>query len=436
MKKSTTKNTRPERRTAKKRRAEDQLPDFEDLTEKSVQGILIHRNFKPLYANRAFAELFGYKSPKDILSMPILRPLVPQDSWARIEEEYDDLIRGRKPSFIARARGIKQDGSEIWLAVTQRVIDWYGAPAVHVTAFDITLQMAAEQTLLKNEQHLRAILEILPYPIYISRRSDGRLLFVNRKTCLLFQRRANQLLRGTSADFFINPQQREDLRKLFDTLTDIRDIEVQMKNAQGREFTAELAAIAVDYGGAPSILVALNDISQRKELEAELFHQASTDALTGVSNRRYFMAQAEQELRRSRRFARELSVMMVDLDHFKHVNDEHGHAAGDAILQGVVKRALESLRQSDQLGRLGGEEFAVILPETGLTAANEAAERLRKHVADRPFIAEPLIVPCTVSVGVAQMNANDGTIDDLFNRADKALYRAKKQGRNRVEIDT
>jgi diguanylate cyclase (GGDEF)-like protein len=164
-----------------------------------------------------------------------------------------------------------------------------------------------------------------------------------------------------------------------------------------------------------------------------LFHQASTDALTGVSNRRYFMAQAEQELRRSRRFARELSVMMIDLDHFKKVNDQHGHAAGDAVLQSAVKRALESLRQSDQLGRIGGEEFAVILPETGLAAATDAAERLRKHINERPFIGERHAIPCTVSVGVAQMNAHDGSIDDLFHRADKALYRAKHGGRNRVE---
>ncbi len=397
-----------------------------------MQGVVIHRNFKPLYANKAFAELFGYKSPKEILALPLLRPLVPDDAWARIEEEYDDLIRGRKPSYIARARGIKKDGSELWAAVTQRVIDWYGEPAVQVTAFDISAQMAAEHALQRNEQRLQSVIEILPYPIYISRRSDGRLLFVNRKTCLLFQARAAQLLRGTSEDFFVNPAQREDLRKLFDTLSDIRDVEVKMKNAQGREFTAELAAIIVDFDGEPAILVALNDISQRKELEAELFHQASTDELTGVNNRRYFMAQAEQEMRRSRRFARDLSVMMIDLDHFKAVNDQHGHATGDAVLQGMVKRALESLRQSDQLGRLGGEEFAVILPETALSAALDAAERLRKHIAERPIIASAAI-DITVSIGVAQMHAQDKTIDDLFQRADQALYRAKNNGRNRVE---
>jgi diguanylate cyclase (GGDEF)-like protein len=207
-----------------------------------------------------------------------------------------------------------------------------------------------------------------------------------------------------------------------------------MRTARGREFTAELAAIAMGYGGTPAVMVALNDISQRKQLEAELLHQANTDSLTGVSNRRYFLAQAEQEMRRSRRFARPLSVMMIDLDYFKKINDTHGHGVGDAVLQGTVKRALESLRQSDQLGRLGGEEFAVILPETALAAAFDVAERLRQHLAERPLIAEREAIACTVSVGVAQLNAHDPGIDDLFNRADAALYKAKNGGRNRVEI--
>ncbi|HEU0118649.1 MAG TPA: GGDEF domain-containing protein, partial [Alphaproteobacteria bacterium] len=164
-----------------------------------------------------------------------------------------------------------------------------------------------------------------------------------------------------------------------------------------------------------------------------LFRQASTDSLTGINNRRYFMTQAEQELRRSRRFARDMSVMMIDIDYFKKINDTHGHAVGDAILQGVVKLSLESLRQSDSIGRLGGEEFAVILPETGLAAATDAAERLRQHIAERPIVAEREAIPCTVSVGVAQMTGKDGSIDALLNRADEALYRAKKGGRNKVE---
>jgi len=434
MKKRVPKSLPVERRTRLKRRAEDVLPDFRDLIENSVQGIIVHRNFKPLYANSSFAKLFGYKSAKDIMNLPLLRPLVPEDMWARIEQEYDDLIHGRRKSIVTRARGIRKDGHEIWTAVTERVINWHGDAAVQINVYDISEQMAIEQVLLKNEQHLRAILEILPYPIYITRRDDGQLLFVNRKTCLLFQQSVGQLLRGHSTNFFVNPAERDEMRKLLETIPDIRDVEVKMKTAQGREFMAEVAAIAMDYSGTPAIMVALNDISQRKELEAELFRQASTDSLTGISNRRYFMAQAEQELRRSRRFARDMTVMMIDIDHFKLINDKHGHAVGDAVLQAVVKRSLESLRQSDSLGRLGGEEFAVILPETNLAAAAEVANRLRQHMAERPIIAERELVPCTVSVGLAQLTGKDGTIDALLSRADAALYRAKKAGRNRVEI--
>ena len=328
MKKKPLKSSRVERRKRLKRRAEDLLPDFRDLIENSVQGILVHRNFKPLYANETFASVFGYASAKEIMAMPLLRPLVPPDSWARVEQEYDDLIRGRRKAIASRVRGIRKDGSEIWAAMTERLIDWHGTPAVQANVYDISAQMAIEQSLLKSEQHLRSILEILPYPIYIARQEDGQLLFVNRKTCLLFQQSAGQLLRGRSIDFFVNPQEREEMRKLLETIPDIRDVEVNMKTAAGREFVAEVAAIAVEYGGTPSVLVALNDISQRKELEAELFKQASTDGLTGISNRRYFMAQAEQELRRSRRFARDMAVMMIDIDHFKKINDSHGHAAG------------------------------------------------------------------------------------------------------------
>jgi diguanylate cyclase (GGDEF)-like protein/PAS domain S-box-containing protein len=419
---------------ARKTAQEATPPDFQELVARAAQGILVHRNFKPLFANKAFAALLGYRSPKDILAMPILRPVFSSDLWAQVEHDHDDLAKKRKSAVVLRMPLCRKDGQEVWVAGTQSRVDWGGAPAVQLSVFDISSQVAVEQSLLRSEQHLRSVLEILPYPIYITRRSDGRMLFVNRKTCLLFQRGASALMRGTSVDFFVNPKEREELRKLFDTLPDIRDIEVKMKTSAGREFMAEIAAIAMEYNGAPSILVALNDISERKALELELTRQASTDPLTGIFNRRYFMAQAEQEMRRSRRFTRALSVMMLDIDHFKPINDRHGHAVGDAVLQGVVRRAMESLRQSDQIARLGGEEFAVILPETNLAAATDVAGRLRLHMAERPVIAERAAIPCTVSIGVAELSAGDGSIDDLLRRADEALYRAKQNGRDRVEI--
>jgi diguanylate cyclase (GGDEF)-like protein/PAS domain S-box-containing protein len=417
-----------------RRREARAAPDFRAFVDDAVQGVIIHTNFKPLYVNRAFATLFGYATPKEIMAMPLLRKLVPDDVWPRLETEYDEMMRGDKKQVISRARGVRKDGQEIWVAVTMRVIDWQGTEAIMLTAMDITKQVELEHGLLKNEQRLRAVLEILPYPIYITRRKDGQILFVNRKSCILFQQSAGQLLRSKDSALYVDIKDKENLAKLFDSVPDIRDVEVHMRTGQGRVFTAELAAITVDYDGGPAVLIALNDISQRKELEAELFRQASTDSLTGISNRRYFQNQAEQEVRRARRFARDMTVMMIDIDNFKPINDTYGHAAGDMVLQGVVKRALESLRQSDSLGRVGGEEFAVLLPETSLSAAYDVADRLRCHIENKPIIAGHDPVACTVSIGIAQLSAQDGSIDDLLARADQALYAAKNKGRNRVEI--
>ena len=436
----TTKHINPQhdrRRTdpklADRRKKRKRAPDFKSLLDDSVQGILVHRNFKALYANSAFAEVFGYDGVEEILALPLLRPLVPNDIWPRFEVEYDEMMRGMKPAFIGRSRAVRKNGQEIWVAITLRVVKWPGGPAMMLTAFDITRQVELEYSLLKNEQKLRAVLEILPYPVYIARRSDGQLLFVNRKSCLLFQRSASQFLHTKAVDLYVDPQDRINLHNLFKTVQDIRDIEVRMKTAQGRVFIAELAAILLEYNGSQAFLVALNDISQRKELEAELFRQASTDALTGISNRRHFENLAEQEVRRARRFSRDLTAMMIDIDHFKPINDTFGHATGDTIIQGVVKRALESLRQSDSIGRVGGEEFAVVLPETSLSAAYDVAERLRAHIQEKPIITGHVAVACTVSIGVAQLSPEDSNIETLLHRADVALYAAKKGGRNRVE---
>lgn len=408
-------------------------PIFKKLYDNSPQGILIHNNFRPLYANKAFATLLEFRSPKDIMAMPILRPLFSPDMWARIEHDYDDIVNQRKKSAPVQMPLLQKSGKEIWVAGTLNGVHWNGTPAVEISVFDISAQVAVERSLLRAEQHFRSVLEILPYPIYIASSETGKLLFVNRKTCLLFQRSASSLLRGTSVDFFVNAKEREDLRKLFETMNDARDIEVQMKTSTGREFPAELSAIRMEYNGTPATLVALNDISERKALEDQLEHLASTDSLTEIGNRRYFMTQAEQEISRSRRFKRDLSVMMLDIDHFKPINDRYGHAVGDAVLQGVVRRASESLRLTDQIARLGGEEFAVLLPETDLKSAIKGAKRLREHLADNPIVVGGKAIHCTVSIGVAELKDEDKTIDDLMRRADEAMYRAKEAGRNRVE---
>lgn len=169
----------------------------------------------------------------------------------------------------------------------------------------------------------------------------------------------------------------------------------------------------------------------------ELARVGRTDPLTGCLNRRAFLQEAAVLLRQQRQAGRPLCVAMLDLDRFKSVNDRFGHSAGDLVINAVVATALRHIRSGDLLCRMGGEEFAVLLPGSTLETARLAAERLRIAMADEVIVLEPaelkLTLQVTVSVGLAMLRPGEDTIFPLLARADHALYQAKKNGRNRVE---
>ncbi len=168
------------------------------------------------------------------------------------------------------------------------------------------------------------------------------------------------------------------------------------------------------------------------ERTAELTRLATTDSLTGIANRRHFIERGRQELERATRYRQPLAILLLDIDHFKQVNDNFGHPAGDKLLQLVAHACQSSARHVDFAGRLGGEEFALLMPETGAIAAHLAAERLRRAIAGIAPAQSGVLLPVTASFGVASLNAHDTSLDTLLARADAALYRAKNGGRNRV----
>lgn len=190
----------------------------------------------------------------------------------------------------------------------------------------------------------------------------------------------------------------------------------------------------VDNGVISNFVAVMEDITERKRLQDELRRLATTDFLTGVANRRHFMERAQAEIGRASRFGKALSIIMMDVDHFKKVNDVHGHAAGDATLVALSAAAKAMMRDADVFGRLGGEEFAVILPETDLAAAVLVAERMREHLSQVEIPLDEGVLKVTVSLGVAQLAPQEKSIDPAIGRADAGLYRAKGQGRNRVEV--
>ncbi|MDP8243439.1 MAG: sensor domain-containing diguanylate cyclase [Candidatus Hinthialibacter antarcticus] len=161
---------------------------------------------------------------------------------------------------------------------------------------------------------------------------------------------------------------------------------------------------------------------------------ASRDELTGAYNRRTFLEKANVEFVRCRRYSKPLSVLMIDLDHFKAINDAHGHAAGDAVLNSIVSTCKTTLRETDLLGRIGGEEFMVLLVETGQERALTAAQRLLESIRQLVAKEQGRSIQTTASIGACLMTPNDKTFDDLMKRADQAMYQAKENGRNRVEF--
>ncbi len=177
------------------------------------------------------------------------------------------------------------------------------------------------------------------------------------------------------------------------------------------------------------------DISNRKQTEAELLELATHDPLTGVFNRRYFFDRAHKEFARARRYETCFSAIAIDIDHFKNINDQYGHAAGDEVLKALCECCQGVFRESDLFARLGGEEFCALVLNTGLGEALLTAERLRHLVMTKFVSAEGKIIRYTISIGVATLTTTDKSIENILQRADNALYRAKKNGRNQVDFE-
>jgi diguanylate cyclase (GGDEF)-like protein len=200
------------------------------------------------------------------------------------------------------------------------------------------------------------------------------------------------------------------------------------------EYRDRYVNLALSISGVAGLAID-NARSYRRlmELQRELEREAHTDVLTGCVSRRHFLDVTRLELARSRRHEEDVSLLMLDLDHFKAINDMHGHLVGDLVLQKVVRVCMAALRSEDTIGRLGGEEFAILLPETGHDKAMEVAARLCAELAaaEVPLEGEPA-VRFTVSIGVATLTGDDFSVGAMLGRADQALYEAKRTGRNRV----
>lgn len=273
--------------------------------------------------------------------------------------------------------------------------------------------------------------------------AEGRTRFVNPAACTMLGFSEAALLGKDQHALFHHHHEDgrpypEDECPINRTLADgkRRASEEWFFRSDGSGFPAHITVTA-SYSGSrlSGAVVAFHDISEQRKHAQSLMELASTDWLTGLANRRRFMDELARELARFRREHNDCAVMMCDLDHFKQINDTHGHAVGDRVLQSFATIAGAALRSADLVGRVGGEEFAVLLPDCDASEATAAAERLRQAVASTRIETRHGEIGVTISIGVSMFSTTDKRAEEPLDRADTALYRAKADGRNRIAIE-
>ena len=292
----------------------------------------------------------------------------------------------------------------------------------------------AREALAKGENDLRRLFSAAPVALALTRVRDGRLFKANDAALDLLGYGRETLNEDFSVrQLYVDSEQRKALIDQVIHQNHATGLELALRRADGKIIETIASAVRVRHADEDCIMVGLVDISERKRLEGNLRRLATTDPLTGLHNRHHFFTTTRNEIERCRRFARPASVLMIDLDHFKAINDRFGHDTGDEVLRVFASAARAALRSHDILARFGGEEFAVMLPETDLLGALHIAERLRAAAEAQIIEFAPASIRYTISVGATELEPGDVSIDAALTRADSALYDAKRAGRNRVE---
>ncbi len=412
---------------------------YRDLVEGSIQGVLIHAEGKVVFANQAYADFFGYDSPDELLAQDSAYAHVAPHEHERMKGFSRARLSGEDVSAY-EFEGVKKDGSRIWLENRGRVVSWEGKPAIQRTVVDITERKQAQERLRAAEEQNRLILESAGEGIY-GLDQAGKSTFVNPAAAAMLGYEVDELIGKQMHDLIHHsypdgthyPREKCPMYAAFADGNTRAVADEVLWRKDGSSFPVEYTSTPVrkDDEVIGSVVV-FKDITERKQAEEELQKLAITDPLTGLPNRRHFLQIAEKETAWSLRYKHPLSVVVMDLDHFKAVNDTHGHAKGDEVLVEIARICHNAVRGSDIFARFGGEEFAALLPMTTLSQSEALGHRLRHLVAGAAVKSAEGMIRLTASFGVAQFIAEDESIERTLERADKALYEAKGAGRNRV----
>ena len=298
----------------------------------------------------------------------------------------------------------------------------------------VTQSEKLQRTLQENETQLRGIVESAPLPLLVVRERDEQIVYANERALLQFGLTPAQAHGRSMRDFYANPDERKAVMAAIDRAGVLRDREVEMQDRGGRRFWLLFSAQRIRYAGEACLLEALHNIDDRKRLQDDMRHRAMHDSLTNLPNRGMFIESLDRALRQSRRRHNRISVLFIDLDRFKVINDTLGHAAGDKLLLAIAERLRASVRDSDLVARLGGDEFVVLIedhagPEEVMIVAQKVLEAL-----DRPVIIDWREVHISCSIGIASRPEDGDDVETLVKNADLAMYQAKERGRNNFQF--
>jgi len=306
----------------------------------------------------------------------------------------------------------------------------------------LTLQHNQRQALRKRERQLQVLMDNLPGMAYRCRYDrHWTMMFVSQGCARLTGYEPEELINNRVVSYASLMDEEDSERTLAEVQTALDkdesfSLEYGLTRQDGSRIWVWERGRGIEEDDGTVVLEGIVlDISDRKTLENELEEMATRDPLTGLFNRREMSRVLEEELDRARRYQRPMAVLWIDFDHFKDINDTFGHAAGDSVLRSISRLLLGSVRSVDSIGRFGGEEFVIVLPEMDLGEAQETAERLRRKVAEEPQpLGNDQTVPLTISVGIAVYPDHGQSASTLCAAADKAMYLAKQRGRNCVAM--
>ncbi len=376
--------------------------------------------------NPSWTRTLGW-SLEDLQGRPWMDLVHPEDRAMAVKRE-EQLLMGQRSSGSENRLRCK-DGRYRWVSWNSSVDR--DRQEVFAIARDITDSRMLQDALRSSVRKYRTFFDSAGDGVFVHDYS-GRLLDVNRVACERLRYSREELLRMPAEERHltrtaVNAAQLKKIHREGQASFEARHVD-----RTGNELLVWTNSRRIEYDGLPAVLSICRDISERKRMENKLRDLAITDPLTGARNRRYFLDRGKEELSRSLRYQTPLCLLLMDADHFKKINDSHGHDAGDEVLKLLTHKARKVLRTTDLFARFGGEEFAALLMQTGEQEALLTAERLRAAIAAMPLplIGEDFFV--TVSIGVASFDARVGSLEELIRRADQAMYQAKNAGRNRV----